>query len=94
MSVAMRVGELSQAASDRSALAEGHATPEPSECRALVKLSSAEEPLRLATHHQQAPFLAQLLAAKHHHPQARARRRAEPGEAVAAYRAAAALARR
>jgi hypothetical protein len=36
-----------------------------------------------------APFLAQLIAASSHAPQARARRRAEPSEAVAAYRATA-----
>jgi hypothetical protein len=36
-----------------------------------------------------APFLAQLIAAKRNLPQARERRRAEPREAIAAYRAAA-----
>jgi hypothetical protein len=43
---------------------------------------------------RQAPFLAQLLAMRDQHPQTRERRRAEPHEAVAAYRAAAALAGR
>jgi hypothetical protein len=36
-----------------------------------------------------APFLAQLIAANRKLPQARERRRAEPHEAIAAYRAAA-----
>jgi hypothetical protein len=35
--------------------------------------------------------LVQLLAAKDQHPQARARRRVEPQEAIAAYQAGAAL---
>jgi hypothetical protein len=35
-----------------------------------------------------APFLAQMIAASHHLPQAREKRRAEPREAIAAYRAA------
>jgi hypothetical protein len=39
-----------------------------------------------------APFLAQLVATKDQHPQTRERRRADPDVAVAAYRAAAALA--
>jgi hypothetical protein len=36
-------------------------------------------------------FLAQLIATKDQHPQTRERRRADPTEALAAYRAAAAL---
>jgi hypothetical protein len=42
---------------------------------------------------RQAAFLAQLIATQGHHPQTRARRRAEPSEALAAYRAVAALGR-
>ena len=38
-------------------------------------------------------FLAQLIATKDAHPQTRERRRAEPGDVLAAYRAAAALRR-
>jgi hypothetical protein len=41
--------------------------------------------------YRQAPFLAQLLAMKDQHPQTRERRRAEPDEVLAAYRATAAL---
>jgi hypothetical protein len=40
---------------------------------------------------RQAPFLAQLLAMKDQHPQTRERRRAEPHDALTAYRATAAL---
>ncbi len=40
---------------------------------------------------RQAPFLAQLIATKDRHPQTRDRRRAEPAEAIDAYRAAKAM---
>ncbi|MGH6664388.1 MAG: hypothetical protein ACREB2_05735 [Pseudolabrys sp.] len=40
---------------------------------------------------RQTPFLAQLIAIKDQHPQTRERRRVEPHEAAAAYRATAAL---
>lgn len=43
--------------------------------------------------HRQAPFLAQLIATKQQHPQTRERRRAEPAEAVNAYRTMAKLAK-
>jgi len=36
---------------------------------------------------RQAPFLAQLIATKDHHPQTRERRRADPADAIDAYRA-------
>jgi hypothetical protein len=39
-------------------------------------------------HRPSAAFLAQLIAARRNLPQARERRRAEPGEAIAAYAAA------
>ena len=38
-----------------------------------------------------APFLAQLIATKDHHPQTRDRRRAEPSDAIDAYRAVEAM---
>lgn len=41
--------------------------------------------------YRQAPFLAHLIATRELAPQTRERRRAEPGEALAAYRAVAAL---
>jgi hypothetical protein len=42
---------------------------------------------------RQAAFLAQLIATKQQAPQTRERRRAEPSEALAAYRSAAGLIR-
>ena len=62
------------------------------ECRALVAIRPAVSrtgPARRAT----ASFLAQLIAVKDQHPQARERRRAEPREALAAYASTAALTR-
>lgn len=58
--------------------------------RALVALASqpSGEP---APNYRGANFLAQLIAARDHAPQTRERRRAEPMEALAAYRATAAL---
>lgn len=58
--------------------------------RALV---SAEVPSEtaLGNHYRQAAFLAHLIATKEQAPQTRERRRATPGDAVAAYRAMAAL---
>ena len=51
---------------------------------APVPLSERLLPLR---RHPAAPFLAQLIATQMLAPQTRARRRAEPGEAIAAYAA-------
>ena len=45
----------------------------------------------LVSNFRQAPFLAQLIATKDKHPQTRNRRRAEPAEAIDAYRAAKAM---
>lgn len=44
-----------------------------------------------APNYRQATFLAQLIATRDHAPQTRERRRVEPMEALAAYRATAAL---
>ena len=53
---------------------------------------SPATPMREAPQaYRQAPFLAHLLATKDQHPQTRERRRAEPNEAIAVYRAAVAL---
>ena len=62
------------------------------ESRALVTLAApaTAAPLPL---HRQAAFLAHLIATKHQYPQTRARRRAEPAQAVTAYRAMAELAK-
>ena len=64
-----------------------------SQTRALVALAAAATAAPLRPHHRQAPFLAQLIATKQQHPQTRERRRAEPAQAVTAYRAAAKLAK-
>ena len=61
------------------------------ESRALVVTGPAAEPP--APVYRQAAFLAHLIATKAHAPQTRERRRAEPSEAIAAYRAAGAITR-
>ena len=60
------------------------------ESRALVPLTPPAE-REPAASVRQAFFLAQLIANKEQLPQTRERRRADPGEAIAAYRAADAL---
>ena len=57
------------------------------ESRALIAIEAPVGPDRATsrTRHPQAPFLAQLIATQMQVPQTRARRRAEPAEAVAAY---------
>jgi hypothetical protein len=65
-----------------------------SESRALVLIAPNTAPRAGATRYRQAPFLAHLLAIKDQHAQTRERRRATPQEAIAAYRATAALMRR
>ena len=59
--------------------------------RALVALTPMLAASDAPTAFREAPFLAQLLAMKDQHPQTRERRRAEPHDALAAYRATAAL---
>ncbi|HWK95232.1 MAG TPA: hypothetical protein VNR39_07400 [Pseudolabrys sp.] len=59
--------------------------------RALVVTAPQPSPEPASTY-RQAAFLAQLIATRDHAPQTRERRRAEPMEALAAYRATAALA--
>lgn len=63
---------------------------EVSESRALVAVEPAAEHAspRALTRHPAAPFLAQVIATHLQAPQTRARRRAEPKEAIAAYRSA------
>lgn len=90
----MRVGEVNARFPRQSQPA--------AESRALVALTPAAA-ADLTTVYRQAPylasylasylapFLAQLIATKAHVPQTRVRRRAEPEEALAAYRAGADL---
>ena len=65
--------------------------PQPQASRALVAMSPAARPHERVADHREAAFLAHLIAVKDQLPQTRERRRAEPGEALAAYHAAAAL---
>jgi hypothetical protein len=65
--------------------------PQAAENRALILVTPAAAPPAGTARYRQVAFLAQLLAIKNQHPQTRERRRATPREAVAAYRAAAAL---
>jgi len=62
------------------------------ESRALVALDPLQENrYGNAASYRYAPFVAHLVATKDQHPQTRERRRADPSDALAAYRAAAAL---
>jgi hypothetical protein len=60
------------------------------ESRALVVLEPAAAQ-ESTVNYRQAPFLAHLIATKDQLPQTRQRRRAEPADAIAAYRASEAL---
>ena len=63
-----------------------------SESRALV-VTAAPLVAENRSTHRQAAFLAHLIATKDQAPQTRARRRAEPSEAITAYRTVAAMTR-
>ena len=65
----------------------------PAPSRALVALAPSPRTGEASARYRQAPFLAHLLAVKDQHAQTRERRRAAPAEAIAAYRATAALTR-
>ena len=71
--------------------AEPECTASAGESRALVALDPIASASEHRADHRHAPFVAHLLAVKDQHPQTRERRRAEPNEALAAYRATAAL---
>jgi hypothetical protein len=94
----MRVEPTKQASSGRSSETPRDATLAPAEhdadSRALVVLAPAATQAPSANYRQSpllAAFLAQLIATKDQLPQTRERRRAEPAEALAAYRATDAL---
>jgi hypothetical protein len=91
----MRLGEINKLGSRRpEPTPRGAATAEEAVAsRALVALTPAAAADKTPQACHQAPFLAQLLAMKDQHPQTRERRRAEPEEALAAYRATVALTR-
>ena len=91
----MRLGEVNSSAF-RQHEPGGH-RPEPggetlaSESRALVTLAPNADHLDPQPGYRNVAFLAQLIATREQHPQTRERRRADPAEVLAAYRAVAAL---
>jgi hypothetical protein len=94
----MRVEGTKQAAYRKTGAASHNelATSETPDCesRALVVLGADVAPEAErdpGTVYRQPAFLAHLIATKEQCPQTRERRRAEPGEAIAAYRAVDAL---
>ena len=94
----MRLGEIRAAGPPSAAPTHSsaeNASVEPSghALVALKPVTAAPEPdtHERPAHYRQAPFLAQLIATKDQHPQTRERRRADPREAIAAYRAMAKL---
>ena len=89
----MRIGDVRQASLGPAAVAGGETASAASESRALIALTPPAQAAATPTNYRQAPFLAHLLAVKDQHAQTRERRRAEPHEAIAAYRATAGLAR-
>lgn len=89
---AMRIGGIANKAPASPAAAGLPQAAPAAQSRALVALAPPAPVSRAPAHYRQAPFLAQLLAVKDQHAQTRARRRAAPAEAAAAYRATAKLA--
>lgn len=93
----MRVEATKQAANGQNDAGRPSATPKESmnhgsESRALVVTAPATAAESFSPR-RQATFLAHLIATREQAPQTRERRRTEPGVAIAAYRATAALAR-
>jgi hypothetical protein len=70
---------------------ENDSEPAGSKSRALVALDPVLGHSGQPSIHRYAPFVAHLVATKDQHPQTRERRRVDPHDALAAYRAAAAL---
>jgi len=88
----MRIGQITTTGLRPSDLpTQGAETAPAGESRALVALTPAAAAWPPSESHRQAAFLAHLIATKDQLPQTRERRRAEPAEAIAAYRAGAAL---
>ena len=88
----MRIGQIVSAGPGR---VEGRASRSRTEAdvadaRALVPVEAPAPSERVmpTTRHPAAPFLAQLIATRMQAPQTRARRRAEPGEAIGHYSSA------
>lgn len=91
----MRLGEIKGTSSRPASQAPRGSEAAPAEqaagSRALVALLPAAAMRQAPSGYRQMPFLAHLIAMKDLHPQTRERRRAEPGEVIAAYRAGAKL---
>jgi hypothetical protein len=85
----MRIGEIRQAVPGPTV--PGKPASEARESRALVRLAPAAPTPGISARYRQAPFLAHLLAVKDRHAQTCERRRADPQEAIAAYRSVAGL---
>ena len=84
----MRIGQTTTPGSRPSSLPAQDAVPAPADAsRALVALTPTAAVRQPSESHRQAAFLAHLIATKDQLPQTRERRRAEPAEAIAAYRA-------
>ena len=84
----MRLGKI-EIGGPRQQVGSECALREPS--RALVALAPVLPTREPSVRYRQAPFVAHLLAVKDQHAQTCARRRVTPAEAIAAYRATAAL---
>jgi hypothetical protein len=82
-------GSAIGSAATRRRLSDRHEPDAPEANRALIAVHAprAGERLFTASRRPAAPFLAQLIATHMQAPQTRVRRRAEPEEAMAAYRA-------
>lgn len=91
----MRIGETDTSRLRHSNPAAHYPEPEceaaSPENRALVAIDPLSDLSQRPAGYRYAPFLAHLVATKDQHPQTRERRRAEPNDALAAYRATAAL---
>ena len=88
----MRIGRIATTASGPNGQqARDTQLTSAGESRALVALMPADATHTPSESHRQAAFLAHLIATKDQLPQTRERRRAEPAEAIAAYRTAASL---
>jgi len=90
----MRLSEIRRANLRYGGAPAAEAAPaeDRAENRALIAIEPAAEPRQPPALYRQAPFLAQLIATKERLPQTRERRRAAPGDVIAAYRATAKLA--
>lgn len=90
----MRIGAITTAGSRQGGRpAQGAEAAPAGESRALVALTPAAATYKPSDSHRPAAFLAHLIATKGQLPQTRERRRAEPAEVIAAYRAGAKLSR-